>query len=182
LVQAYSESHRRYHDFDHIADCLEVFDAARHLTDQPDAVEMAIWFHDAVYDPRAQDNEQRSAALARSRLLDAGVGRDIADTVSRLVLATQSHASTEVSVAVLIDVELSILGQPESRFEEYQRQIREEYAWVPATILAAKRAQILGRFLARERIYSTNFFQQKLERRARENIQRSLRRLRPPIA
>src|SRR5439155_17414596 len=89
--------------------------------------------------------------------------------------------STGISMS-LIDVDLSIFGQPESRFEEYERQIREEYAWVPATIFAAKRAEILRRFLARERIYSTNFFQQKLERRARENIQGSLRRLRPTIA
>src|SRR5438270_618282 len=83
-------------------------------------------------------------------LLDSGAGGEIADSVSRLVLATKSHVSTEVNAAVLIDVDLSILGQSEARFKEYERQIREEYSWVPETIFAAKRAEILEGFLTRE--------------------------------
>ena len=120
--------------------------------------------------------------MARRYLLEAGVGGEIADSVSRLVLATKSHASTEVNAAVLIDVDLSILGQSEARFEEYEMQIREEYSWVPATIFAAKRAEILEGFLARERIYTTDVFHDRLERTARKNIQDSLRRLNSMIA
>jgi predicted metal-dependent HD superfamily phosphohydrolase len=94
LAQAYSEPHRYYHTFRHVTECLDVFDSARHLADQPDAVEIAIWFHDAVYDTRSSDNEERSAILARQCLLEAGVGNGFVDTVSQLIVATKSHDAT----------------------------------------------------------------------------------------
>ena len=178
LAQAYAEPQRHYHNFQHISECLEAFDLIRRLARQPLAVEMAIWFHDAVYDPQAPDNEEKSAALAFRCLTEAGAGPDLAATVRRLVLATKLHETgNDPDAALLVDVDLGILGQSQARFDEYEAHIRREYFWVPVKIYAAKRAEILRHFLARTRIYSTDYFQETLERAARNNLQRSIHNL-----
>jgi len=177
LTRAYAEPQRHYHNQQHIAECLAEFDGARHLAQQPAAVELALWFHDAVYDPKAGDNEEQSAAMARNCLETGGPSR-LAATVSDLVMATKSH-STEAGpdAALMVDVDLSILGQGEQRFVEYESQIREEYRSVPKLIFNFKRAEILERFLARSRIYATDFFAAKYEQQARRNLEDSIRQL-----
>lgn len=178
LAHAYSEPHRQYHNLRHVTECLTEFDSVRHLGRQPVAVEMAIWFHDAIYDTHAGDNEERSAELAAQCLSGTRASVGLVETVKRLVMATKSHdASRDVDAPLLVDVDLSILGQPEERFHEYEVQIRQEYAWVPATVFAARRSEVLERFLARESIYTTNWFSMKYEERARANLQNSLDKL-----
>ena len=177
LTRAYAEPQRHYHNQQHIAECLAEFDGARHLTQQPAAVELALWFHDAVYDPKAGDNEEQSAAMARICFETGGPSR-LAATVSDLVMATKSH-NTEAGpdAALMVDVDLSILGQGEQRFAEYEAQIRKEYRSVPKLIFNLKRAEILERFLARSRIYATDFFATKYEQQARRNLEGSIRQL-----
>ncbi len=177
LTRAYAEPQRHYHNQQHIADCLAEFDGARHLTQQPTVVELALWFHDAVYDPKAGDNEEQSAAMARICFETGGPSR-LAATVSDLVMATKSH-NTEAGpdAALMVDVDLSILGQGEQRFAEYEAQIRKEYRSVPKLIFNLKRAEILERFLARSRIYATDFFATKYEQQARRNLEGSIRQL-----
>ena len=103
------------------------------------------------------------------------------DAVTRLISATTKHdASLHVDAAVLVDADLSILGQLEDRFWEYETQIRSEYSWVPQEVFSSKRAEILEEFLARSRIYYTNHFFRRLETQARANLQASVRRLRNP--
>lgn len=177
LTRAYSEPQRHYHNQQHIADCLAEFDPVRRLAVQPDAIELALWFHDAVYDPKATNNEEQSAALVECCLESAG-RKDLVETVAALVMATKSHnADLGPEAALIIDVDLSILGQKESRFSEYESQIRAEYSWVSEEVFNAKRAEILQRFLDRKRIYSTEQFFAKYERTARHNLQRSIRNL-----
>ncbi len=178
LVSLYSEPHRHYHNLRHIADCLAEFDLARQLANDPIALELAIWFHDAIYDPHASDNEERSADLAKRHIEEAGGSRALIKSVAALVLATRMHqSSTHRDTALMIDVDLSILGQRPERFEEYEAQIRREYDWVPESTFAAKRAEILQRFLARERIFTTEPLFAKFEDQARRNLQRSIQRL-----
>lgn len=178
LASLYSQPHRHYHNLHHIAECLAEFDSARHPVSQPVAVELALWFHDAIYDTRAQDNEERSAELATRRIADAGGNAELSKAVTALVLATKTHEpSAHPDAPLVVDVDLSILGQPKERFQEYEVQIRREYAWVPEETFAAKRAEILERFLARKRIYTTDHFLAKYERQARTNLQGSIRRL-----
>jgi predicted metal-dependent HD superfamily phosphohydrolase len=177
LTQAYAEPQRHYHNQQHIAECLAEFDAARHLAQQPVAVEMALWFHDAVYDPKAGDNEERSAALAKVCLEAAGLS-DFAGTTAELVMATKLHgADAGPDAALVVDVDLSILGQSEVRFAEYETQIRKEYGWVPKLIFNPKRAEILQRFLDRERIYTNEHFATRYEQNARRNLEESIRKL-----
>ena len=179
LDTLYTEPHRHYHTWFHIAECLREFDAASNLAVRPVAVELAIWFHDAIYEPRAPDNEERSAELATKCMSETALAHDLANPVAQLILATKHHVpSPDPDAAFLLDVDLSILGQPENRFLEYEQQIREEYAWVTEPTFKSKRAEILERFLARERIYLKEWFFERYESSARANLQRSLHHLR----
>jgi predicted metal-dependent HD superfamily phosphohydrolase len=176
LVSRYSEPQRHYHNLAHVAECIAEFDSARQLAEDPTAVEVAIWFHDAVYDTHAADNEERSAKLAEEHIAQAGGGVRLSESVAALVLATKTHdPALNPDAPFLVDVDLSILGKPKDRFDEYEAQIRREYEWVPVETFKAKRSEILERFLARERIYATDHFFDKYEQPARTNLRNSIR-------
>jgi predicted metal-dependent HD superfamily phosphohydrolase len=178
LIERYGEPHRAYHNLRHIRQCLAEFAPARRMAGEQDAVEMAIWYHDAIYDSHAKDNEERSAALAEVAGKAAGMPSGFLSRVSVLILATRHVATPEdADAALLVDIDLSILGQPPSRFDEYEKEIRQEYDWVEAKAFAAGRSTILKSFLERPSIYSTDFFRAKYEAKARENLARSVRRL-----
>jgi predicted metal-dependent HD superfamily phosphohydrolase len=178
LALVYGEPHRHYHNGQHIAECLTEFDRARHLARQPPAVELALWFHDSVYDPKASDNEERSAELAACCLGHARLPNAFIESVRKLVMTTKRHeAEPDSDGAVMVDVDLSILGQREKRFVEYEEQIRQEYEWVPATVFASKRTEILERFLDRKHIFHTELFREKYERSARRNLEASITKL-----
>lgn len=179
LVAAYSEQHRHYHTLQHLRECLAYWDAAAPLARRPAEVELALWFHDAVYDPRRTDNEERSAEWAARALRAAGCDEPAAQRVHALVLATRSHeaAGDDPDTAVLLDVDLAILGAAPARFAEYERQIRAEYAHVTDHDFREGRSRILAGFLARPRIYATAAFHDALEQRARINLQAALETL-----
>jgi predicted metal-dependent HD superfamily phosphohydrolase len=102
----------------------------------------------------------------------------LAETVVELVMATKSHeVSVDTEAGLMVDVDLSILGRDEKRFREYEQQIRREYEWVPETVFASKRVDILHRFLARERIFATEWFRNKYERQARQNLEAAISKL-----
>jgi predicted metal-dependent HD superfamily phosphohydrolase len=170
LVARYAEPRRRYHTLEHIRHCLREFDPA--MARDPDSVELAIWYHDAVYDPRRSDNEERSAALLLAEFPEA---RRAAD----LVLVTKHHRPADPDAELLVDIDLAILGQRPERFDRYERRIREEYDWVPESVFREKRAALLRAFLRRRRIYRTPSFRSRYEAAARANLARSLASLAP---
>jgi predicted metal-dependent HD superfamily phosphohydrolase len=179
LLEAYSQPHRAYHNAGHIADCLRQFDLARAQAERPDEVEAALWFHDAVYDPRAADNEERSAAWAARALQDAGASPDAGRHVAALILATKHDREPDShDCGLLVDVDLSILGREPEVFGAYDLAIREEYSWVPEEQYRAGRAAILEGFLRRRSIYHTDFFRVRLEAQARRNLGRLVATLR----
>ena len=178
LRDAYGEPQRYYHNHQHIAECLAEFDPANRLAKEPVAVELALWFHDAVYDPRAGDNEEQSAVLAARCFQECGMAPLIAERVAQLIMTTKSHETgTDEDAKLMVDVDLSILGREQKRFLEYESQIQKEYAWVPASVFASKRAEILQRFLDRSGIFATEWFRQKYEKPARRNLEASIVRL-----
>ena len=178
LIARYTESHRYYHNARHVADCLAKFDDARDLCEHPAEVELALWFHDAIYDTHAKDNEAQSASWAARVLKDAGAAQTEMERVQELIMAT-CHAATPATrdACVLVDIDLSILGAAAERFDAYELGVRAEYAWVPEILFRATRRKILGEFLQRPSIYSTDNFKQKLETNARANLARSLQAL-----
>jgi len=178
LVAAYREPHRHYHTARHIDDCLEKFDTLRDQAAQPDAVELALWFHDAIYDPYKSGNEERSADWAVAFLGGAGASPALAARVRELILATRHEAvAADRDTAILIDVDLSILGADEERYDRFEREVRKEYRWVPRPLFRRERRRILTSFLARERIYATDAFHRRYEEPARANLARAIRAL-----
>lgn len=178
LSACYSEPHRVYHTLAHIAACLAEFDRARHFASRPLEIETAIWFHDAIYDTTASDNEEKSAELAFNILTRHKVSESVAKCVSGLVLATKHGESpSDGDTKLIVDIDLSILGRPDEEFDTYEEQIGLEYRHVPKVLFRTARADILKGFLSRDTIYLTDFFRNRYEKRARKNLERSIRRL-----
>lgn len=178
LFQAYSEPHRAYHNLTHLCHCLAELDAIRSLAEHPDEVEIALWFHDAIYEPLAKDNEARSAALAEQALQPAGSSPEIIKRLKTLVLATKhDQPPLTPDTRLIVDIDLAILGQPAEQFDAYETGIRREYTMVPEDQFRQGRAAILEAFLRRSHIYHTAPFRQQYEATARENLRRSLRHL-----
>jgi predicted metal-dependent HD superfamily phosphohydrolase len=178
LVRRYSEPHRRYHTWAHVLGCLE---ARRRITTaaMPD-VDLALLFHDAVYEPLARDNESRSAELLVEEGRRAWIEESVLQRARPLVEATAHAAAAEVDseeACIVLDADLSILGAEPSAFGEYERQVREEFHFVDARGYAAGRSAILRSFLERPSIFLTRRGHRLWESNARRNLERSLERL-----
>jgi predicted metal-dependent HD superfamily phosphohydrolase len=125
LVDAYSEPHRCYHNISHIEHCLEEFDAAISLCESPDEVEFAIWLHDVVYDPHASDNGEMSALSAREILSESNCPETKTNNIQELILATRHiHPPATMDGQLIVDIDLSILGQIPVIFNKYEESIR----------------------------------------------------------
>jgi predicted metal-dependent HD superfamily phosphohydrolase len=178
LLARWAEPHRKYHTAQHLRECLALFEQHAALAEHAGEVAIALWFHDAVYDTHRHDNEAASADWARQVLLDAGATNDVARRVHALVMATRhSEVPATPDARLLVDIDLAILGADAARFDEYERQIRAEYAFVPEARFREKRAEILRAFLARDAIFATPSFARRFEATARANLARALAQL-----
>ncbi len=180
LLTAYAQPDRHYHSLQHLGECLEHFNHVRRLAQHPGEVEAGLWFHDAIYELQAHDNEAQSAAWASRALLEAGVSMEVAARVQALVMATQHKALPQLpDEKLLVDIDLSILGTSDARFAQYEQQIRLEYAFVPEAVFHTKRRAVLQSFLERPQIFSTAHFRALLEERARGNLSRAIQGTKP---
>ncbi|MER9653013.1 hypothetical protein NKJ26_05780 [Mesorhizobium sp. M0152] len=180
LSALYLAEGRHYHDLAHIEAMLALAHDYRGLLADPEAVEAAIWFHDAIYDSKAKDNEAQSAALAEERL----AGRADPERLSRItamILATATHqlpriddAAAARDASLFLDMDLSVLGAAPDAFDAYERAVRREYDWVEEPLWRAGRAAVLKTFLARPHIFHTQEFRRRFEPRAKRNLARSL--------
>ncbi len=180
IVNRYREPQRHYHTLMHLRQCFTEYEWLEAHTGKPpcEKLRAAIFFHNIVYDPRRNDNEEQSAAFAEALLRKLGVRESFISGVNRYVLATKTHEDPEdQSVRAFLDIDLSILGQPRAVFDEYERNIRKEYAHVPDSAFfhpQKGRPAILKRFLNRPHIFFTEPFRKKYEQAARDNLIRSL--------
>jgi predicted metal-dependent HD superfamily phosphohydrolase len=171
LIAAYREPQRKYHTLQHLRECLALCEANRSLATHPVEVEIGLWFHDAVYEVKGADNEERSAEWARAVITRSGADAAIAERIYSLVMVTRHTGVPATSdEQLLVDMDLAILGASGPRFAEYERQIREEYAYVPEALFGEKRGFILRSFLERERIFGTPHFHAELDAQARTNL------------
>ncbi len=176
LVEAYSEPHRHYHNLEHVGEVLRVVGRLKGGA----AVQLAVWYHDAVYDPTAKDNEAKSAELAERELAALGVPAEVVKHVGDLVRSTAHFDATNFEgpdFDILHDADLAILGAAEQRYARYAADIRKEYAWVPDADYRAGRRQVLESFLSRPRIYRTDVMFAEGEEAARRNMTAEVERL-----
>ncbi|MBD2762831.1 DUF4031 domain-containing protein [Kocuria sp. cx-116] len=175
LVERWSEPHRSYHDLGHLLRVLESIDALVAAREHPELV-AAAWFHDAVHQGRAGTDERQSADLARNRLKMAGYSRSACDRVARLVLATLDHTpdADDADAQVLVDADLSILGTDDATYQEYAREVRDEYRHVPDRDFAPARVEILSRLLDKPALFHTERGSVLWEERARINVRREI--------
>ncbi|MEM9805335.1 MAG: hypothetical protein AAF959_08645 [Cyanobacteria bacterium P01_D01_bin.56] len=169
LVAAYGEPHRAYHTAQHIGECLALLDSLGELLtlQQLSVLELALWYHDMVYQPNARNNEQRSADEAVAFLNDV----TIAEWVQALIMATRHSTEPDGGLTNwIVDIDLAILGAAPDRFLQYEHQIRQEYAWLSAEVYGHKRRQAMTQFLERPRLYCSMLFFERFEHQARQNL------------
>jgi predicted metal-dependent HD superfamily phosphohydrolase len=182
LVRAYAAPDRHYHGLRHIETLLGLAGACADAIVDRDAVEAAIWFHDAIYDTQRHDNEERSADLAVARLTGTAAQNRIA-RIAAMIRATAGHRVPDFAdagaqdCALFLDMDLAILGAPAAEFEAYEHAVRREYDWVSEPQWKLGRRAVLAGFLARPAIYATAQFRASLEAAARRNLERAITRL-----
>jgi len=172
LATAYSTLGRRYHNLAHIEDCLALLAQVEGLSaHEREILTEAIWWHDVVYDPTRSDNEELSAQLAERH-----VRADIGSEVGRLIRLTRTHdvKADDRLGAILISIDLSILGAEPARYDAYAAAIRQEFIHVSDADFRAGRANVLRRFAARPVIYPDAGFAATYDQRARDNLVREL--------
>jgi predicted metal-dependent HD superfamily phosphohydrolase len=177
LAARWNEPHRHYHTGEHLEECLAWLDTA--IPARREELELAIFFHDAVYDPSRADNEAASAALMATLAREAGLREDVIARVSALILSTAQHGHEHGDAALLSDIDLAILGASPARYARFERDVRREYAQYDDASYGAGRARVLSGFLERLSIYRTPSFA-RLEAQARDNLAAALSALRTP--
>ena len=185
LRARYAEPKRHYHSWDHIEALLRHFHRWEAHFHRPAPVLWALYWHDAIYDPQAKDNEEQSAVLLEQEARDHLPAEDIAFAAS-IVRATTAHklpdqlgAKDKEDTALFLDLDLSILGAPVHVYDRYETDIRKEYAFVPLEAYRAGRGAILNGFLARERLYLTDLAHTEWDAPARANLKRAIAALSP---
>ncbi len=181
LLQHYQEPHRFYHTLDHIHACLLHLDTVRARLVDPYSVELALWFHDVIYQPQQADNEEQSAQLAYTELMKYDLDKPALDRIIALIRLTQHPSQPyDDDECLLLDIDLAILGSAEPTYDNYEHWIRQEYLFVPEPLYRQGRSQVLQSFLQQPQIYHSDFFCTQWEDQARRNLNRAIDRLQSP--
>lgn len=179
LIAAYSEPHRRYHGLGHIAFLLDEIQRRAAMLNDVVIVSLAAWYHDAVDDPQAKDNEARSAAWAVEDLRRLGLEANRTRAVEVMILKTISHQAGEAEgdEALFLDMDFAILGAPPEVYATYADNIRGEYAFVPEAAFRAGRGAFLKAVLTQSRMFRTDIYEAEHGAQARVNIASEIARL-----
>ena len=171
LAQAYREPHRHAHTLQRVSESLAQLRRWRDVADHPHEIVLATWFRDAVFDPMRHDNTGRSARLAFDTLSALGVELDLARRIRDLVVATrQDMPPITQDARLMIDLDMAVLASSPDRYQQYEAQLRAEYAHVTGFIYQRRRLEALKALLARARIYQTDAARAALEGQARVNL------------
>jgi predicted metal-dependent HD superfamily phosphohydrolase len=180
LIQRWSEPHRHYHTRDHLEVVLAVVDEQATFAADTDAVRLAAWYHDAIYDPNRVDNEEASALLAEAALPTLGVPPARVAEVARLVRLTASHdpAPGDRNGELLTDADLCVLAGGPEAYQTYTAGVRREYAYIPDPLFATGRAAVLSNLLSLPHLFHVPALRERWEDVARANLARELQVLR----
>ena len=178
ILSHYTEATRYYHHIQHIMRGLTELDLVKSMVSHYDLMEYARWYHDVIYDVNASDNEWKSAELACEHATKYGLTDNSLIIIRNCIMATRHHDIPKTpEEKVICDVDLSIFGQDPSEFHQYEKDIRKEYSHISAHQFNRGRKVILEYFLNKDSIYHTDYFRDKYEKKARENLSNALLKL-----
>jgi len=178
IEKKYSGKSRHYHNLQHLENMFEEIDAVRNQIEKFDNISFSIFYHDVIYDATSKLNEEKSADIAKERLEILDLNNEDLQQVYEQILATKSHQKSEnEDTNFLLDADLSVLGKSSKVYSEYTKQIRKEYSIYPDFLYKPGRKKVLQHFLELESIFKTEFFRNKYETQARENIEFELKGL-----
>lgn len=171
IYKQYSDSSRHYHNLDHISAMLSLTENYSDLIKEKDIVLFAIWFHDIVYNPLKKNNEEKSAGMAGEMMEKLKTEPDKIKRVQQYILTTKTHSGpADSDLSFFLDLDLSVLGSSAETYDNYCRNVRKEYSWVPDMLYKPGRMKVLQHFLDMERIFKTELFYNLFETKARENL------------
>ena len=179
LIKAYSGSRRHYHNLDHLLHILNSLAEVKEYINCFPALQLCAWFHDYTYEPQALDNEVQSAVYAERVLSKLGVKFDTVRLVQQIILSSRKHEPLleETDNLYFLDVDLAILGASTDKYLAYSQAIRQEFGKVSDLDYQSGRTKVLQQFLDRDNIYYTDYFGDRLEPQARENLQTEINNL-----
>ena len=183
ISERYNETQRAYHTLDHLKQLFGQFEQIKPCLHEPHLIALALYYHDVIYDPRRSDNELKSAEYA-IEALRCSLSEDQCQSIYALIMMTATHQIDDIDkdsdkakksdTAYLLDIDLSILGVSWSEYEQYAKDIRQEYAHVSNADYCVGRVEVLEGLLAHPRLYLTDDYYSRLEQQARENIEREI--------
>lgn len=176
IVMRYSEEARAYHTLNHLQQLFAQFDHIQHYLQQPHIVALALYYHDAIYNPKGADNELKSAEYALDKL-SGYLSIEQCERIYTLIMMTATHEledMTDLDGAYLLDMDLSILGAAWQEYEHYAQAVRREYAHVATDDYRRGRIAVLKGLLAHPKLYLTDDYYHRLEQQARLNIKREI--------
>lgn len=178
IEKKYSEKGRHYHNLTHLENMFSELELVKDEIQNFNNISFSVFYHDVIYDASSKLNEEKSAEFAKLRLEKLGLNKIEIEEISAQILATKSHQKSENNdINYLLDVDLSILGKDIESYIKYTQQIRKEYSIYPDILYKPGRKKVLQRFLELESIFKTEYFREKYEGQARENIEIEIRQL-----
>lgn len=176
IFKRYSEHHRYYHNLNHIEYCLKEYDNYVLQNEYKQEIELAIWFHDLIYAPRAKDNEEKSAEEWLTVTENIRDKNGLIEDVYNLILITKHNKKPQnLEEKIIIDIDLSILGAEEAVYNSYSSSIRKEYEFIELNEYRKARRNVLDVFLQRDFIFYTDYFKNKYEANAICNIKNEIK-------
>ena len=178
IEKKYSGKSRHYHNLQHLETLFEEIEHVKDKIKNFNTTSFSIFYHDVIYDATSKLNEEKSADIAKERLEILGLNKEDLQQVYEQILATKSHQRSEdEDTNFLLDADLSVLGKSSEVYSEYTKQIRKEYSIYPDFLYKPERKKVLQHFLELESIFKTEFFRNKYQTQARENIEFELKGL-----
>lgn len=175
LISSWARWPRKYHNTPHLYACLQHFSKVRNQLQDPLAVELALWFHDAIYWPWLPKNEEKSALWAVQFIKKMGLCTSLAQQVEQHILDTRHQVTPGLGDAQwVVDIDLAVLAQSQTVYQQFEQDVRGEYRWVRWSRYVKGRSAVLQSFVDRPRVYSTPWFFDRYEVSARSNLQRAI--------
>ena len=175
IEKNYTNKKRFYHNLSHLDNLyLELLNVKNEIEDW-DTLLFTLFYHDIIYKATSKENEEKSAELAKLRLNEIGFDEVKVEKCFEQILATKLHESSlNKDTNIFIDADLSILGQDWDLYSQYYKNVRKEYSVYPDFLYNPGQKKVLEHFITMPRIFKTDLFFERFEKKAKINLEKEL--------